>query len=126
MIYKIIAIGLAAVFLSITIKKVNQQASLVISILAGTVILLIIMPYFKQLVESIMDFSARNNIPNQYIKLLIKVIGIGFLSEFCASVAKDAGENSIAQKIQFGGKVLIMAMSMPLFSTLIEIITDLL
>ncbi|MBO7209183.1 MAG: stage III sporulation protein AD [Clostridia bacterium] len=126
MIYKIMGIGLIAVFLSLTTKKISKEAASLVSILAGIIIVILLLPYIREITENLQNFSADNNIPNNYIKLLIKVLGIGFLSEFCASVAKDAGENSIAQKIQFGGKVLIMVLAMPLFNTLITIITDLL
>lgn len=126
MIYKIIGIGLVAVFLSLTIKRISKEVASLVSIFAGVIIVILLMPYLREITDNLINFSAVNNIPNNFIKLLVKVLGIGFLSEFCASVAKDAGENSIAQKIQFGGKILIMVLVMPLFNTLITMITDLL
>ncbi|MBQ2754997.1 MAG: stage III sporulation protein AD [Clostridia bacterium] len=126
MIFKILGIGLVSVFLSLSVKKTNKEAASVVSIVSGVLTVILLMPYIREIINNLESFSAKNNIPENYIKLLIKVLGIGFLSEFCASVAKDAGENSIAQKIQLGGKVLIMVLAMPLFNTLITMITDLL
>ena len=79
-----------------------------------------------EIVRRIKEISVKSNIPGEYTKLLLKVLGIGYLTDFSASAAKDAGENSIAQKIEFAGKISITALAMPLFFNLIDVITDLL
>ncbi len=58
--------------------------------------------------------------------ILIKITGIAILTEFAESICKDAGEVAIAKKIEFGGSVLIMAISIPILSKLLEIILVLL
>ena len=51
--------------------------------------------------------------------------GIAYLSEFAVSICKDSGENAIASKIDLGGKVMIISMSIPIISSLLEVILKL-
>ena len=61
-----------------------------------------------------------------FIALLIKITGIAFLSEFAVSVCKDSGEAAIASKIEIGSKIIIISMSIPIISSLLEIILKIL
>lgn len=42
------------------------------------------------------------------------------------SICKDAGESAIASKVDLGGKVIIMSMSVPIMSGLLEVILNIL
>ena len=58
--------------------------------------------------------------------LLIKITGIAILTEFMVSICKDSGETAIANKVDLGGKVIIMSMSIPIMSSLLETIIKIL
>ena len=58
--------------------------------------------------------------------MLIKITGIAFLTEFAVSICKDTGESAIANKVDMGGKVIIVSMSIPIISSLLETIVQLL
>ena len=51
----------------------------------------------------------------------MKITGIAILTEFAVSICQDSGESSIASKIDIGGKVIIITMSLPIISSLLEI-----
>ena len=42
------------------------------------------------------------------------------------SICKDAGESAIASKVDLGSKVIIMSMSVPIMSSLLEVILNIL
>jgi len=48
------------------------------------------------------------------------------LAEFAVSICVDAGEKAIATKIEMGSKVIIIAMSIPIISSLLELIIEIL
>ena len=66
------------------------------------------------------------SINNEFIILLIKITGIAFLTEFAVSICKDSGETAIASKVDMGGRVMIIAMSIPIISGLLETIIKIL
>ena len=75
------------------------------------------------LIRSVADKSAINN---SFISILLKITGIAFLAEFAVSVCKDAGEGAIASKIEIGSKVIIIFLSIPIISNLLELILKIL
>ncbi len=60
-----------------------------------------------------------------YVETILKIIGIAYIAEFAAQISKDAGLGSIAAKIELAGKVLILAMAVPILTVLIETIIGL-
>lgn len=57
-----------------------------------------------------------------YIETILKIIGIAYIAEFAAQITKDAGQGAIASKIELGGKILILAMAIPILTVMIETI----
>ena len=72
------------------------------------------------------SLSSKTAINNEFLVLLIKITGIAILTEFTVSICKDAGESAIASKVDLGGKVIIMSMSVPIMSSLLEVILNIL
>ena len=66
------------------------------------------------------------SINSSFLVLLLKITGIAFLTEFAVSICKDAGESAIATKIDMGGKVVIISMSIPILAGLLETVTQIL
>lgn len=66
------------------------------------------------------------NVNGQFLGILLKITGIAFLTEFAVSVCKDSGETAIASKVDLGGKVIIIAISIPIISSLLETVVKVL
>ncbi len=60
-----------------------------------------------------------------YVETILKIIGIAYIAEFAAQITKDAGQGAIASKIELGGKILILAMAIPILTVMIETIIKL-
>ena len=84
------------------------------------------MDKFTGIIELIRSISNKSNINNQFIEILLKITGIALLSEFAVSICKDSGETAIASKIEIGTKVIVISMSIPIISSLLEIILKIL
>ena len=73
-------------------------------------------------INLLQSISSKTSINNNFLNLLIKITGVAFLSEFAVSVCKDSGESAIASKIELGTKIIIISMSIPIISSLLELI----
>ena len=78
------------------------------------------------IISLLTTLSNKTAINNEFLVLLIKITGIAFLTEFTVSICKDTGETAIANKVDLGGKVLIISMSIPIIASLLETIVKLL
>lgn len=125
-IIKIIGIGLISLIVIVIIKQYRPEFALYVSLLAGVLILMMIMDKLDAVINLLTTLSNKTAINNEFLILLIKITGIAFLTEFTVSICKDTGEVAIANKVDLGGKVLIITMSIPIIASLLETILKLL
>lgn len=123
---KIIGIGLVALIIIIIIKQYKPEFAIYVSIIAGIIILYMILGEFKNIISLLQTITTKSGINNQFLSLLLKITGIALLTEFAISICKDAGESAIANKIEIGSKVIVISMSIPIISGLLEVILKLL
>ena len=123
---KIIGIGLIALIIIILLKQYRPEFAIYISLLTGVLILLLVADELSGIVSLLQSFADKVSINSTFLVLLIKITGIVFLSEFAVSICKDSGEAAIASKIEIGTKIIIISMSIPIISSLLEIILSVL
>ena len=123
---KIIGIGLVALIIIIIIKQYKPEFAIYISIIAGIIILYMILDEFKNIISLLQTITTKSGINSQFLSLLLKITGIALLTEFAISICKDVGESAIASKIEIGSKVVVISMSIPIISGLLEVILKLL
>lgn len=125
-IVKIIGIALISLTIIIMLKQYRPEYAIFISLLTGALILLLVMDRLTGIINLIQSIQSKFSINTQFIALLIKITGIAFLSEFAVSICKDSGEAAIANKIELGSKIIIISMSIPIISSLLEVILKIL
>lgn len=123
---KIIGIGLIALILIIILKQYKSEFVIYVSLIAGALILTLTFSKISGIIELINSLSSKASINQEFIKLLIKITGIAILTEFAVSICKDTGETAIASKIDMGGKVIMVSMSVPIIAGLLETIIKIL
>ena len=121
-IIKIIGIGLIALVIILILKQYKPEYAIYVSLIAGIIILTLSLGQLSGIINLLKDISSKANINTKLLSLLLKITGISFLTEFAVSVSKDSGETAIANKIDLGGKVLIIVISMPIITALLEIV----
>ena len=123
---KIVGIGLIALIIIVIIKQYKPEFALYVSLMAGVLIIMLILDKMGAIIELLTNLSNKTAINNEFLILLIKITGIAFLTEFAVSICKDTGETAIANKVDLGGKVIIISMSIPIIASLLEIIIKIL
>ena len=119
---KIIGIGIVGTILSVLVRTYRPELSVGVAIATALAILGIVLPEFLKLSEEIADIIGNSSLDSGYLATIVKIIGISYLSQFAVELAKDAGEGAIARKIEFGGKISILILMMPIVKNLIEVI----
>ena len=119
---KIIGIGLTALVLIIILRQYKPEFAIYISMIAGILILTFSLSQITGVINLIKDIAHRANINSQFLLIILKITGIAMLTEFAVSICQDSGENAIANKIDIGGKVIMITISLPIISSLLETI----
>ena len=91
----------------------------------GIIIFLFAFDYLSESVEFLRNFSATTGVDNEIVRVIFKIIGIGFLIELTASSIKDLGFEGVADKLILCGKIVIFVVAIPILSSTYKIIVSL-
>ena len=119
-IIKIIGVGFIALIIIIILKQYRPEFTMYVSVIAGAIIILMLISPISGIINLINNIASRAGINTQFIRILIKITGIAILTEFAVSICNDSGESAIASKIDIGGKILIVSISIPIIQALME------
>lgn len=121
---KIIGIALVAVVLSVLIKEYRPEISVLISVSSVAVMFIVISPYLKTVMASFVNLSEQIGINVSYMIIVIKVIGVAYITQIVSEICRDAGENALGTKMEICGKIIITVMSLPIIYELFEVIGE--
>jgi len=119
---QVIGFGLVAAALIVLMRQHRPEFALLISIAGGLGLLLYVAAAALPVLSQAQGILSRTKIPGTYLKILLQALGICYLTQFAADACRDAGESSIASKIELAGKVAVVVLALPLFSQLIDVI----
>lgn len=125
-IFKIVGIGIIATVLIIVLKNLRPEFALYISLVTGVIIFSMILGELSYVIQTLNTLARRANVEFTYFSTILKIIGMAYVVEFGAQISRDAGEDSIAMKIELGGKVLIMVLAIPILLALMDLILKIL
>jgi len=121
-ILQIIGIGMVAVILIVLLKQQRPEIAVQISIITGVVIFLMVAGKISSVIDLLNMYADRVDLDPVYLTTLLKIVGIAYIAEFGSEVCRDAGETSIASKIELAGKVFIVVLAVPIVTSLLELI----
>ena len=120
---KIVVFCIVTVLLAVVLKKYNSMYSVLISIAGCVFVFLMIAEDFFRIVSIVSSLASDYSYTYSYIKLMIKTLGICIITQIVSDMCIDAGEKAMSTIVETGAKVTIIAMMMPLFETLVNIIS---
>ena len=80
----------------------------------------------KEGFDFISDLYGRLSYGKEYFPIILKVLGIAYITEFAVAICNDAGEKSIGSKIELAGKIAIFFAAIPIFVSLLDLLNGLL
>lgn len=123
---QIVVIGIVATVMIMLLKDDKPEFAVLTSIITSIVIFYIVADKLKIVVQVLTDMAKNADVDFVFFTTILKIIGIAYIVEFGAQISRDAGEESIASKIELGGKVIIMVLAIPIFMALMDLIFEIL
>lgn len=122
---KIAIICVMAVLVALQFNEKKEYGTY-ISIICMVLVALFILDKVKVVTDVIEQFNKYTSIDVVYIKMLLKMIGITYISEIATQICMDAGYEGIGKQIEIAGKFTILAIGMPIILNVMEMITSIL
>lgn len=105
--------------------KYQKEYALFISLIISVGIILLAFNWISPLLQEIKNMFSAAGADSEYFEILLKALGICYITQLACDICRDSGENAIATQLELAGKISLMILAMPLFKVLIQIITDL-
>lgn len=114
------AIGVSGALLAVFLKNGKPEYGIYLSIALSILLFFAILSPIKVIVQTASSISDMIKMDSAYLRTLMKMIGITYIAEFSSNICKDAGYQTIAGQIEIFGKLLILALGMPILMTLLD------
>jgi len=67
------------------------------------------------------EIVALTGMKNGVVQILLKIVGIGYLTEFSVGVLQDFNAATLADKVSLAGKITVILMSLPIINGLLTL-----
>ena len=124
-IVRIILVGIITCVATVILKNIKPELSLLVSLCGGIVILIMIINSLTNVITGFSSVVSKTNINTRLFSSVLKIVGIGYLTEFGANICQDSGNGSLADKILLAGKVIILCFALPIVNSMLNVIIGL-
>lgn len=125
-ILKIVGVGVVAAVAIVILKDIRPDIAILIGIVAGVLIFLSVVNMLMEIVSTFTGIIQKTGVSGEAVSAVLKIIGVGYLTEFAAGLCEDTGSKSLGDKVVFGGKVVILFLALPIVRALFSIVLGLL
>lgn len=125
MIFKIIGIGIIGTIIVGLLKGLKSELAVYASVATCIIILINVLSGFVSVIDTFNGIIDKTGIDSGLFSGVLKIIGVGYVTEYSAEICRDSGGESIASKITLGGKIAIFLLALPILNKLIEIVVAL-
>ena len=120
-ILKIIGVAFLTAICSMLVKSTKPELSFAVNTVGVLIILFQVLTKIPQISEFFARIGVLTGMENGMIKLLLKMVAIGYLTEFSSGLLTDFGSVALADKVVLAGKIMIILLSLPIFESLLKI-----
>lgn len=125
-IFQLVGIGLTATVLASVLRPRVPQFAMLVALVAGIILLITVVTNLQSVVQTLSDLANAAKVDQGFLSTVLKIIGIAYVVEFAAQVARDAQEGALAGKIELAGKVGIVILALPIVTDVVQSLVHLL
>ena len=92
----------------------RRDMAVVLETACGVLLLGQMLEAAKSALDVLPAFAQQSGVDAEMTKFLLRVTGIAMICELAAQLCRDAGSGGLAQKVELGGKVVILCACLPL------------
>ena len=117
---------LTAVILWINLNKSNKDASVLMSLAVSAMAIIAASAFLQPIVTFIKKLQGIGKLDGDLVSVVLKVVGVGIVTEIAVLICKDAGNESMGKTLQFVSALAILWISIPVFEKLLALLDKIL
>lgn len=124
-IFKVVGFAIFSVVLIVILRNERPEFAIMLSIAAGVGIIIFSISKMSDVIDMLYELIDNAGVNKEFFNIILKVTAIAYIVEFGKNICSDAGQSSVASKLEMAGKIIIFTLSFPLIDVLVEILTGL-
>ena len=125
-VFQLVGIAFVTAIAALILKSARPELAFAVTVAGSVILLLFAFELFGDSLSVFGEIAETTGIKTSFVKILLKMLGIGYLVEFSAGILKDFGQNSLADKLVFCGKAVILVLTVPILESVLSFIRQLL
>ncbi len=117
----IVAVAVVTAFLATMLRRNQPEQAMAVSLFAGVLLVVAVIGQVAPLFGNIRDMLESSGMSGAYIGVLFKALGICVITQLASDACRDAGEQGLAAKAEFAGKMTLLSLALPLFEQIGEL-----
>lgn len=120
-IFKLILIGITGAAISMFLKEYKREYAMLAGLVTAIVIMSGSIDCLLSVIKSIRYITEKSGVDIKYFTIILKVVGVAYISQFGGELLRDCGEGSIASKIELAGKIFILYLTIPIITSFLNV-----
>lgn len=118
--------AIVAAALCVVVRQYRPEAALGVSIACGVVIMAAVLSMLAPSISAFSALTEQAGLDDGFAQVLLKALAVCWITQIAADGCRDAGESAIATKLELAGRAAVLVISLPVFTSLAELVTGLL
>lgn len=110
----------------LVLSKQNKEIAILLSVAVCSMIVLGAGQYLRTVVDFIVRLAELGNLDPDILSILLKVVGIGVVTEIAVLICKDSGSSTMGKSLQIMASAAILWISIPLLEKFLDLLENVL
>lgn len=119
---QVVAAVLLAVILVLCLKQSQTGIGQLLSLLVCGMVIISAAAYIKPVIEFVNSVQRMSMVDSGMLNILFKVVGVSVTAEIAELICSDSGNSAMGKTVQFMASAVVVWLSIPLMSSLLELI----
>lgn len=121
-----VGLTLLGVILVLVVGRQSRDMSLLLSLAVCAGICVAAAGYLQELMTFLGEIRMLGGLDREFLGILLKCAGIGFLAEIAGLICNDAGESAMGKALQILSNAAVIFLSLPLLRRMLELLEEVL
>lgn len=122
---RILCGALISAFLLLSLPQNGKTFGILLTMGACAMVLLAGIRFLEPIMDFLRQLRQTAGLPDDYLRLLLKVLAVGLSSELAATVCNLSGAPALGKTVELVGAFLIVSFTVPLYAVVLELIQKL-
>ncbi|MBQ9832365.1 MAG: hypothetical protein IJO48_01390 [Clostridia bacterium] len=124
-VFTLVGLALVGVSAAVVIKAYRPDIALSVSAALSIALLIAATEPLQEIFSNISQAASKYGIEQDYVKLILKIIGLSYLARFASDICNDSGETALGNKVELCGRLMIISVCVPVVMEILSSVSEL-